>query len=144
LHKLSSAAIQGADDGLAGDLFTILPERVENIISVGTPGGVLVLAAAAASGLALKLDWWAGYRPVGAENTTIAGLGAKQGAAFFTFIEILAGIRGHLLDLAVPAMRAGDLLTKLNLCGHFGAPIFMLHHQYNAAAFADGSMYGST
>ncbi len=75
----------------------------------------LMAAAATAFALALKLDWRARLRSVGAKHAAIAGLWAQQSVTSLAFVKKLAGICRHFLDLSVAAMRTGDLGTKFGL-----------------------------
>ena len=56
----------------------------------------------------MGLNWGALHRTIGAEHTTVAGLGAQQCFTVVTFIEKLAGIDRHRLLFGEAAMRAGQ------------------------------------
>ena len=71
---------------------------------VDSPGG---LGAAIAG-----LNGWARHRSVGAEDAAVAGLRLEPAAAGLAVVEELAGVRRHLLCLAMAAAGAGDSRFK--------------------------------
>ncbi len=54
------------------------------------------------------MNWWALYRAIGAEHTTVTLLGLENGSTALAVIEPLTSISGHGLGFGMTTFRASD------------------------------------
>ena len=66
----------------------------------------------------LKLSRWAGYGAVRAEHAAVTRLRTQQRAAACAFVEELAGVRRHGLNMLMSAPRTGQSALQFWISGH--------------------------
>jgi hypothetical protein len=66
----------------------------------------------------IRLDRRTGDIAVGAEDAAISRLRSEPGAAVGAVVEVLTGVKGHLFQRAMPAVRTGQCRFKDHLVSH--------------------------
>jgi hypothetical protein len=79
-------------------------------------------SAAATTALAALLYWRARYRAIGAIDAAIARLRFEDGMTLLAFVEPLAGIGGHRLDLCSATLGTGQRRFRGD-SGHLAVPV---------------------